>query len=76
MAYRPGDATVQIEAEIEVTTAKAWLIKPTMTVKKETWLPKSQCVEFGEPDENNLRLFTVTKWWYDRAELDKEDEDG
>jgi len=72
MPYRPGDATVQIEARIETTTAKAYLIEPTMTVKKQVWLPKSQTVEMGDADENGLRLFTVTEWWAQRAELDEE----
>lgn len=72
MPYRDGDPTVQIEAEIEVTTAKAYLIHPTMTVKKEVWLPKSQTVEMSEADENGMRVFTVTEWWYNRAELDEE----
>jgi hypothetical protein len=73
MAYRPGDPTVNVEAEIEVVTAKAYLIKPTMGAKKEVWLPKSQTVEMSEPDDNNLRVFTVTEWWYGVSGL-KEDE--
>jgi hypothetical protein len=63
---------VDIEAEIEVTTAKAYLIKPTMGNKKEVWLPKSQMVEMTDPDENKLRVFTVTEWWHQRAELGDE----
>jgi hypothetical protein len=67
MPYRPGDPTAQVEAEIEVTTAKAYLIKPTMGGKAEVWLPKSQTVEMSEPDENGLRIFTVTEWWMDKS---------
>lgn len=73
MAYRPGDPTFDIEAEIEVTTAKAYLIKPTMGNKREVWLPKSQTVEMSDPDDNNLRVFTVTQWWYGVSGL-KDDE--
>jgi hypothetical protein len=72
MAYRPGDPTVDIEAKVEVTTAKAYLIHPTMGVVAETWLPKSQVVSMSEPDEDGNRTFKVTEWWYKRAELDRE----
>ena len=68
MPYRPGDPTVEIEARIEVTTAKAYLIEPTMGEKLQMWLPKSQTVGMTEADENGLRTFTVTKWWHDRAQ--------
>jgi hypothetical protein len=71
MPYRPGDPTVQIEAEIEHTTAKAYLIRPTMGSKEQVWLPKSQTVEMGDPDDNNLRVFTVTLWWHNQAGLDE-----
>jgi hypothetical protein len=37
----------------------------------QTWLPKSQVVGMTEPDENGNRVFTVTLWWYDKAELDE-----
>jgi hypothetical protein len=67
MPYREGDPTVEIEARIEHTTAKAYLIHPTMGSKKEVWLPKSQTVEMGEADENENRMFTVTKWWVDQS---------
>ena len=69
MPYRPGDPTVQIEAEIEHTTAKAYLIKPTMGTKREVWLPKSQTVEMSDADEDNLRIFTVTEWWHTQSGL-------
>jgi hypothetical protein len=75
MPYRPGDPTIDVEAEIEVTTAKAYLIKPTMTAKSQVWLPKSQTVEMSDADENNLRVFRVTLWWYDQAGLDIPDDD-
>ena len=71
MPYREGDATVDVEASIEVTTPKAYLIHPTMGAKKEVWLPKSQTVSMTEPDDNGNRVFTVTKWWYERAELNE-----
>lgn len=64
MPYRPGDPTFEIEAQVETSTAKAYLIYPTMGAKKEVWLPKSQVVEMSEPNDNGLRTFTVTEWWY------------
>jgi len=67
MPYRDGDPTVELEAKIEVTTAKAYLIYPTMGAKKEVWLPKSQTVQMGEPNEDGNRVFTVTQWWATQA---------
>lgn len=69
MPYRDGDPIVEIEARIEHTTAKAYLIEPTMGEKREVWLPKSQTVQMTECGDG-LFLFTVTKWWYDRAEIE------
>lgn len=62
---------MDVEARIETSTSKAYLIEPTMGAVKQTWLPKSQTVAMTEPDENGMRVFTVTKWWYDKAELDE-----
>jgi hypothetical protein len=67
MAYRPGDATEEVEARIEMSTAKAYLIVPTMGRVKETWLPKSQVVGMTDPDENGMSVFTVTRWWFEKA---------
>lgn len=72
MPYRPGDPTVQVEARIETTTAKAYLIEPTMGGKTQVWLPKSQTVSMSDPDENGLRVFEVTEWWYGKSELGEE----
>ena len=69
MAYRPGDPTVELEARVEVTTAKAYLIEPVMGTKREVWLPKSQVVSMGEADPDGNRTFVVTDWWYQKAEL-------
>jgi len=71
MAYRQGDPVVELEARIEVTTAKAYLIEPVMGMKKEVWLPKSQTVSMSDADENGNRTFVVTEWWYNKAELDE-----
>jgi hypothetical protein len=71
MAYRPGDPTVELEARIETTTAKAYLIEPVMGKKDQVWCPKSQVVSMTDPDENGTRTFTVTEWWYQKAELDE-----
>ena len=67
MAYRPGDATEEVEARIETSTAKAYLIEPTMSRIKETWLPKSQVVGMTDPDENGICVFTVTSWWFNKS---------
>lgn len=71
MAYREGDPTMELEARIEVTTAKAYLIEPTMGTKQQVWLPKSQVVSMSEPDGNGNRQFVVTEWWYGKAEMDE-----
>jgi len=75
MPYRDGDPTVTIEAAIEVTTARAYLIKPTMGSKREVWCPKSQVVSITEGGEGEPREFVVTQWWYNKAELDILDEE-
>lgn len=72
MPYREGDPTVELEARIEHSTAKAYLIEPTMGQKTEVWLPKSQVAGMTARDENGVCIFTVTKWWYDRAEIEIE----
>ena len=69
MPYRPGDETMEVEARIETRTARAYLIEPTMGTKDQVWLPKSQVVGVTEPDENGTSIFTVTRWWYDKAEM-------
>lgn len=69
MPYRDGDPTVELEARVEHTTEKAYLIEPTMGSKEKVWLPKSQIAEFGDPDANGIVYFRVTKWWYDKAGL-------
>jgi hypothetical protein len=73
MPYRPGDPLVTIEARIETTTAKAYLIEPTMGAKKEVWLPKSQVVEMSDADENGLRTFSVTEWWHNVSGIGDDD---
>ena len=67
MPYRSGDPTIALEARIETTTAKAYLIEPTMSEVKQTWLPKSQVVGMSEPDENGNYVFTVTVWWANKS---------
>ena len=71
MPYRDGDATVEIEARVEHTTARAYLIEPTMGEKRAVWLPKSQTVEMTECGDG-LFLFTVTKWWFQRSGMEDE----
>jgi hypothetical protein len=67
MPYRSGDPTIEVEARVETTTAKAYLIEPTMSKVKQTWLPKSQVVGMSEADEHGNYVFTVTVWWADKA---------
>ena len=62
MPYREGDPTFEFEGRVEVTTAKARLVYPTMGPEK-VWVPKSQTVEIGDPDEHGNCLFLVTEWW-------------
>lgn len=69
MAIRPGDPTVELEARIEHTTAKAYLIEPTMGKQTQVWLPKSQVAGQTERDPNGITIFQVSKWWFDRAEI-------
>ena len=69
MPYRDGDPTVEVEAKIETSTAKAYLIEPTMGMKDQVWLPKSQVVRMTDPDMEGTVIFTVTRWWHDKAEL-------
>lgn len=60
MGYRNGDETAVIEAKINHTTPKAYLLE--LTLGGEAWLPKSQVVRMGEPDIDGNRDFTVTLW--------------
>jgi len=71
MPYREGDPTSKFEARIETSTAKAYLVEPTMGDKREVWVPKSQVVGMSEPDENGMIIFEVTDWWYNRAEMNE-----
>lgn len=52
--------TVQIEARIEHTTAKAYLLEPTMY--QQNWVAKSQVVDIGDADMDGNRMFTISKW--------------
>jgi hypothetical protein len=73
MPYREGDPTVEIEGWIEVTTAKAYLIHPTMGPKDQVWVPKSQIVSITDKSEDGNSVFKVTLWWYNQAGLGDED---
>jgi hypothetical protein len=68
MPYRPGDKTVTFEGRIEVTTAKAYLVVPTIG-PDEVWVPKSQVVTKGDPDDDGLILWEVTEWWASKNEM-------
>lgn len=68
MPYRDGDETIEFEGKIEVTTAKAYLVYPTIG-PDEVWLPKSQVVKKSEPDGDGNIQFEVTKWWASKNDL-------
>lgn len=67
MGYREGDKTFEFEGKIEHTTAKAYLVEPTLG-PKQIWVPKSQ-LRYDPPNgpdgEGNF-TFEVTEWWLDR----------
>jgi len=65
MGYRAGDETHEFEGKIEFTTAKAYLVVPTMG-PAQVWVPKSQTVSMSEPDGEGNRVFTVTEWWWSK----------
>lgn len=65
MPYRDGDPTHDFEGAIEVITAKAYLVHPTMGPKREVWVPKSQVVSMTPTgDDNGNVILKVTKWWW------------
>lgn len=53
---------VQIEATVEHTTQKAWLIIDTMT-QKQAWLPFSVGTIIEEVDRDGHTMFMVKHWW-------------
>ena len=61
MPYRAGDETVVIEGVVEHTTAKAYLVEPTLG-GGQFWLPKSQVINKTEPDVDGNCVFTITEW--------------
>ena len=67
MPYREGDPTYEFEGSIEVTTAKAYLVHPTMGAKREVWVPKSQVVSITDRDDQGNSIFKVTEWWYEKS---------
>lgn len=63
MSFRSGDEMVQIEATIEHSTAKAWLINDLMS-GKQVWLPKSVGTMLEEPDPSTGNvIFNCQEWW-------------
>ena len=68
MGYRAGDETYEFEGKIEHTTAKAYLVVPTMGVS-QVWLPKSQVVRMDDPDIDGNCTFVVTQWWASKQDL-------
>jgi hypothetical protein len=70
MAFSRNEKTHEFEAKVEVTTAKAYLINPT--IGKSKWVPKSQVKSLSEPDEDGNRIFEVTDWWWKKQEEEEE----
>lgn len=68
MGYRTGDETEEFEGQLEHTTAKAYLVLPTMG-PEQVWLPKSQVVEM-EKLKGDMYRFVVTRWWAGKNGLD------
>jgi hypothetical protein len=68
MGYRPGDSTYEFEAKIEVTTAKAYLVHPTIG-PEQIWVPKSQIANMSEMDGDGNVMFEVTEWWAMNSEM-------
>ena len=56
------------EARIEHVTAKAYLIE--MTLGGRYWLPKSQTISMEPSDGDELFLFEVKDWWFNKKDPD------
>ncbi len=54
------DDTISFEARVEHTTAKAYLVYPTLG--GEHWLPKSQVYSMTQTDKHTY-VFEVSEWW-------------
>lgn len=61
MGYNNGDETVEFEAAVEVTTAKARLLLPTVG-PDQAWCPKSVTISMTDVG-GGLFVFVVHKWW-------------
>jgi hypothetical protein len=59
---RIGDEMVEIEAKVEHTTSKAWLIIDNMS-QKQAWLPKSVGTIVQDVDMDGNTIFNVKEWW-------------
>jgi len=62
MAERMGDEEYEIEAKLEHSTSKAWLITDNMS-GHQAWLPKSVGRVVREADEDGNILFAAPEWW-------------
>jgi len=60
--YDEHTDTYVIEATVEHTTEKAWLIHDTGS-GHEAWLPKSQADMVSDKNENGVIQFRVKAWW-------------
>ena len=66
MAERIGDEEYELEAKVEFTTPKAWLVIDTMS-SKQAWLPKSQGRIIRDVDPDGNTLFAVSNWWIKKS---------
>jgi hypothetical protein len=62
MGERVGDEMVTIEAKVEHSTEKAWLIIDNMS-GKQAWLPKSVGKIIEDVDRDGNTLFEAKEWW-------------
>lgn len=63
------DQTVyNFEARVEYVTAKAYLVE--LTLGGRYWLPKSQLISMEPSDGDELFLFEVKAWWWNKKDPD------
>lgn len=62
MTYDDGNVEIQIEAKVEYSTAKAWLIIDNMS-GNQGWLPKSIGRIIEDVDMDGNTMFGAPRWW-------------
>lgn len=61
-----GDEEYELEAKVEHTTSKAWLVIDNMS-GKQAWLPKSQGRILRDVDPEGNTVFAVSNWWIKKS---------